>query len=100
MDRGHGGGGVSSADNVVQGGQTPSKGFVPAGITMPDGSDWTDGSSYEFIQPTADPEKAKELLAAAGYPNGVGFPVMEIFYNTSESHQAIAQVIQDMWNRH
>jgi oligopeptide transport system substrate-binding protein len=86
-------------EKVVQGGQTPSKGFVPAGITMPDGSDWTDASNYEFIQPTADPERAKELLAAAGYPNGEGFPVMEIFYNTSESHQAIAQVVQDMWKQ-
>lgn len=86
-------------DKVVQGGQKPSKGFVPEGITMPDGTDWTDGSSYEFIQPTADVEKAQQLLATAGYPNGEGFPVMEIFYNTSESHQAIAQVIQDMWKQ-
>lgn len=86
-------------DKVVQGGQKPSKGFVPEGITMPDGSDWTDASDYEFIKPTADVAKAQELLAAAGYPNGEGFPVMEIYYNTSESHQAIAQVVQDMWKQ-
>ena len=24
---------------------------------------------------------------------------MEIYYNTSESHQAIAQVVQDMWKQ-
>lgn len=82
---------------VVKGGQTPAKGFVPAGIVMPDGSDWTDESDY--IDPKADLEEAKKLLADAGYPNGEGFPTFQIFYNTSETHQAIAQAVQDMWKQ-
>lgn len=82
---------------VVKGGQTPAKGFVAAGIVMPDGSDWTDESSY--LSEQADLEEAKELLADAGYPNGEGFPTFQIFYNTSETHQAIAQAVQDMWKQ-
>lgn len=82
---------------VVKGGQTPSKGFVAEGIVTPDGSDWTDESNY--IDPKADLEEAKKLLADAGYPDGEGFPTFQIFYNTSETHQAIAQAVQDMWKQ-
>ena len=42
-------------------------------------------------------EKAKELLAEAGYPDGEGFPVVEYLYNTSEAHKAVAEALQFMW---
>lgn len=87
----------SITNEVVKGGQTPSKGFVAEGIVMPDGSDWTDESNY--IDPKADLEEAKKLLADAGYPDGEGFPTFQLFYNTSETHQAIAQAVQDMWKQ-
>ena len=41
----------------------------------------------------------KKLLAEAGYPNGQGFPKVEILFNTSESHKSIAEAIQQMWKR-
>jgi oligopeptide transport system substrate-binding protein len=44
-----------------------------------------------------DIEKAKQLLADAGYPNGEGWPGLEIIYNTSESHRKVAVAIQQMW---
>ncbi len=44
-----------------------------------------------------DVEKAKALLAEAGYPNGEGWPGLELMYNTSESHRKIAVAIQQMW---
>lgn len=47
-----------------------------------------------------DLEKAKRLLADAGFPEGRGFPELTLLYNTSESHRAIAQVVQQMWKRH
>ncbi|MGQ4807244.1 hypothetical protein NKDENANG_00588 [Candidatus Entotheonellaceae bacterium PAL068K] len=46
--------------------------------------------------PTAE---ARRLLAAAGYPNGTGFPEIEILYNTSEAHKKIAAAVQFMWKR-
>ena len=44
-----------------------------------------------------DIAKAKQLLAQAGYPNGEGWPGLEITYNTSESHRKIAVALQQMW---
>lgn len=44
-----------------------------------------------------DVEQARELLAAAGYPNGEGWPGLELTYNTSEDHRKIAVALQQMW---
>ena len=44
-----------------------------------------------------DIEMAKEYLAKAGYPDGKGFPGVILAYNTSESHQRIAEFIQQEW---
>jgi oligopeptide transport system substrate-binding protein len=40
---------------------------------------------------------AQRLLAEAGYPGGKGFPSLELLYNTSEAHRAVAEAIQQMW---
>ncbi|MCF7928559.1 MAG: peptide ABC transporter substrate-binding protein [Spirochaetales bacterium] len=42
-------------------------------------------------------EKARQLLAQAGYPDGEGFPVFEVLYNTSETHKKIAEYVQQRW---
>lgn len=44
-----------------------------------------------------DVSAAKEELAAAGFPNGEGWPGLELVYNTSESHRKIAVALQQMW---
>jgi len=44
-------------------------------------------------------EEAKKLLAEAGYPEGKGMPTIELLYNTSENHRAIAEAIQQMWRK-
>ena len=41
-----------------------------------------------------DPEQAKAWLAEAGYPDGEGFPVLDLVYNTTELHQEIALAVQ------
>ncbi len=46
---------------------------------------------------TEDLAEARRLLAAAGFPEGRGFPRLEILYNTLEAHRAIAEAVQQMW---
>ncbi len=47
----------------------------------------------------ADPAvvQARRLLAEAGFPDGKGFPKLEVLYNTDEYHKQIASAIQEMW---
>lgn len=46
-----------------------------------------------------DPDSARRLLAAAGFPGGRGFPKFAILFNTSEDHRRIAEAVQAMWRR-
>lgn len=77
----------SLVDNLLKGGQQPAYTFTP-----PDTLGYTAVSPLRY-----DPAKARALLAAAGYPDGRGFPPTEILYNTSEGHQKIAVALQQMW---
>ncbi|MDO8643603.1 MAG: peptide ABC transporter substrate-binding protein, partial [bacterium] len=44
-----------------------------------------------------DPVQAKKLLAEAGFTDPATFPAVSIYYNTSENHKTIAELIQHMW---
>lgn len=46
-----------------------------------------------------NPEEARRLLAAAGYPGGKDFPRFHYLYNTGKSHEQIAVELQEMWQR-
>lgn len=77
---------------VTRAGQQPARSFVPTGL-----------SDYVDYKPALcgayDPAEAARLLAEAGYPGGRGLPKLEILYNTSEAHKAIAVLIQTQWKR-
>ena len=77
-------------DNITKGGQIPAYTMTPPG-TM----GYFPESTLNF-----DPEAAKRLLAEAGYPNGEGFPPIEILYNTNEGHRKIAVALQEMWKNY
>lgn len=44
-----------------------------------------------------DINKARALLAEAGYPNGEGFPVIRLLINRNEQQRIVAQSIAAMW---
>jgi oligopeptide transport system substrate-binding protein len=46
-----------------------------------------------------DPQLGRELLAAAGYPGGRGFPRFEYMFNSSRDHEKIGVELQDMWQK-
>ena len=72
--------------NVTRGGQQPAYNFCPPSPMF---------TSQARID--GDLAEAKRLLAEAGFPAGRGFPKVDILYNTSENHRAIAEAIQQMW---
>jgi oligopeptide transport system substrate-binding protein len=91
-------------ENVTKGNQIPAGAYVPSGIpdikSDPDfrkaGKDYYDPMSAAYEKNVTE---AKKLLADAGYPNGNGFPQVELMYNTEGSHLPIAEAVQEMWKK-
>ncbi len=50
---------------------------------------------------TSDPRilEARKLLADAGFPEGKGFPKLEVLHNDADWHKKIAAAIQEMWRK-
>jgi oligopeptide transport system substrate-binding protein len=67
----------------------------PAGALTPPN---TAGYTPEAKIPT-DFDAARKLLAAAGYPGGKNFPVLEIQTKNDNIWRAVAEAIQEMWKR-
>src|ERR1700754_498975 len=44
-----------------------------------------------------DYNKARALLAAAGYPDGEGFPTIRLLINRNEQQRLVAQAVATMW---
>lgn len=75
--------------NITKGGQQATYALTP-----PETLGYTPRAAMVY-----DVELARKLLAEAGYPDGKGFPKLDLVYNTSQDHQKIAVAIQQMWKR-
>jgi len=74
---------------LMAAGEIPCLSLVPPGI-----------EGYEAQETFAENVKeAQRLMAEAGFPEGKGFPRLDILYNTSETHQAIAELIRKQWQQ-
>ena len=68
---------------VLKAGQRPADSFVPPGIPG-------------YIPPhttSFNPAGARSLLARAGFPEGHGFPELDLLYSSDETNRAVCEVI-------
>jgi len=74
---------------IMKGGEVAYT-FIPPGIVghVP---------NSEGIGIPYNPEKAREYLAQAGYPNGEGFPTVKFGFGATTSETKLAQALQAMW---
>ena len=79
----------SLVKNVVRGGERPAY-----AVSYPGTAGYVPRARLE-----GSLDEARRLLAEAGYPGGKGCPTIELLYNTSENHRAIAEVAQAMWRK-
>ena len=79
----------SIIDHITKGHQLPATGFTPhiGGYSGPD--------VVHF-----NPEKARKLLADAGYPGGRGFPKLSILTADRDLSKRLSEACQDMWKKH
>lgn len=78
-------------DHITGGGEQIAHSFTPPQPAL----NYLPDTELEF-----NPEKARQLLAQAGYADGAGMRPLQVLYNTSEGHQKIAVAIQEMWRAH
>ncbi|MDB6165039.1 MAG: extracellular solute-binding protein family 5 [Lacunisphaera sp.] len=71
-------------EKVLRGGQRPAFSFIPPGL----------GGYEPQAQLTENVAEARRLLAAAGFPEGHGFPKLEL---TTWSNSPMLEAVQQMW---
>jgi oligopeptide transport system substrate-binding protein len=77
-------------ENITQLGETPAWGITPPGAGQ--GYQPPPGLDY-------DPVKARELLAAAGFKDGKGFPRVEFLHLPMPLERNLAVELQAMWQK-
>ena len=75
-------------ENVTRLGEPVTTNYIPVGVF--EGYDSPPGLPF-------DVKRAQELLAAAGYPGGRGWPRISLLYNTGAHHADVAQIVRRQW---
>lgn len=80
-------------ERVLRLGQRPAQQLVPRCVTGVSGYVPVAGLPFS-------PEKARALLAEAGFPQGRGLPPIELQYDTNEDWKRICEAVQAMLREH
>ncbi len=75
---------------VVDRGEKPIGQLIPPGVI----EGYVSPGGLPF-----DPDKARQLLGEAGYPNGAGMEPIDLLYNTGFDHGKVSQALAEMWRR-
>lgn len=71
-------------EGELQGTTRPADGFLPAG-------------TKNGRRLSSDVQRARTLLDEAGYPEGVGFPAIQLVINRNDAQQRTAKAVAAMW---
>ncbi|MDT4968907.1 MAG: oligopeptide transport system substrate-binding protein [Acidobacteriota bacterium] len=80
------------SEDELGGATEPAKRFLPAQMSQPGDSDHVRTPLIE-----RDVERARKLLADAGYPGGQNFPRIRLLINRNAQQRQVAEAIAEMW---
>ena len=86
-------------ESVNKADQIPAGAFVPPLISDYEGEFRENGGDYISVKNEdyqKNVEEAKRLMAEAGYPNGEGYPVIEVLV-ANDGNVVMVEAIQQMW---
>ena len=72
---------------ILKGDQIPATSFIPPGMIGHNPE-----LGFKF-----DPERAKDIMAQAGYPAGKNLPTITLAFNTLDTNQLICEFVQAQW---
>ncbi len=83
-------------NNVLQVDALPAYNLIGPGYIV-DGKDFSEGDGTWELSPTADVEAAQAALAEAGYPNGEGFPTLQLSYYSNDTVKKVVEALAEMF---
>lgn len=83
-------------ENVLQSTDEPAFSLIAPGYSVNGVAYAQDRPDYG-LSATADVAGAQALLAEAGFPDGEGFPTLELSYYTNEAVKSVVEAMQQMW---
>ncbi len=87
---------TSLIEDGLQASYTPASGHVPFGYIQSDGQDFREAGGYYGITEEAQIDRAKELLAEAGYADPSEITIRVCYY-TNDTAKKVAEVLASMW---
>jgi oligopeptide transport system substrate-binding protein len=79
------------SEGTMSGATQPANRFLPEQMLSDENRSNTDRIGY-------DVKRAQRLIAAAGFPRGIGFPRIRLLVNRNDQQKLLAQAVAEMWH--